>query len=96
MSDQSESKNAVEDVAAWTERNKTFVRSVHGTIVGTGVIVAALNFGTHLLDDKQLTLTEASFIGGLLVVGFVASMPWIFMPWVHKMVLAWRGTDDDD
>lgn len=72
--------------AEWTNRNKNFVRGVHGTVVGTAVIFFAFTFGRYLLADGNLTITEAIFIGGLVVIGFLASMPWIFMPAMHRVV----------
>ena len=70
----------------WTNRNKTLVRGLHGTVVGTAVIFFAFTFGKSVLADGNLTITEAVFIGSLVVIGFLASMPWIFMPALHRAV----------
>ena len=75
----------------WTGRNKTAVRTIHGTIVGTAVIYMAFSFGGHLMEDGNLTMIEAAFIGGLAICGFLASMPWIFMPAMHWGIEAWQA-----
>ena len=73
-----------ETVEQWTERNKKAVRAWHGTIVGTAVIIGAFILGNAVLADGELTMIEAVLVGGLAIAGFVASMPWIFMPLIDK------------
>jgi len=75
----------------WSDRDKKVVRGVHGTIVGTAVIYMAYKFAGLLLADGNLTITEALFIGGLAACGFVASMPWIFMPMMHRIIDAYQS-----
>ena len=79
-----------ESVDEWTSRNKKTVRSVYGGIVGLAIIVGAYNFGTHVLEDGQLTMVEAVFVGGLAISGFVAAMPWVFMSLLHDGLSIWQ------
>ncbi len=90
------SKQRHETTAQWTKRNETVVRSIHGTVVGTAVILGAFWFGGDVLSDGALTWIEASFVGGLAVAGFVASMPWIFMPALEKVLMYWQRRRNGD
>jgi len=68
------------DKEKWEPEWAVLVRGVYAAIVGTVVIIATLQIVPHMLEDGDLTMTEGIFAGGLVGVGFVAAMPWIFMP----------------
>ena len=83
--------------AQWDARRKATVRAIYGGLVGAGVVVAALVFGSHILEDGDLTIVEAGFVGGLLVIGLIAAMPATFMPaiaWAVDAAKGWKKGGD--
>ncbi len=70
----------------WTDKNKAIIRLIQGTIVGVGVLVAAIVFGSHVLEDGTLTITEAIFVGGLAIIGVVAILPSTFAPFLNRAI----------
>ena len=74
----------------WDEATLKVVRGLYAMAMGT-VIVCVASFGVfpHLLEDG-LTATEAAFGFAVLIVGVVASMPWIFLGLAGEMVQAIR------
>lgn len=74
------------DNEKWDSGWAQIVRGVYAAIIGTVVIIAALQTVPHMLEDGDLTMVEGIFAGGLVFGGFVAAFPWIFMP-VLSLVL---------
>ncbi len=77
--------------AQWDKRLKKRTRGIYGALIGTGVIALAYVFGRAVLADGDLTMTEAGFLGALVVLGLLAAFPHTFMPPVYRALEAWQG-----
>ena len=78
----------------WMTRNRPILRAIYGCVIGSAVIFAAFRFGNSVLADGELTITEAVFVGGIAIAGFMAAMPWLFLPFCEKIVVAWQKRKD--
>lgn len=75
----------------WDEGTLKAVRGLYAMVMGTIIVLAAaFQVFPHLLEDG-LTTVEALFGFGVLVVGVVASMPWIFLGLAGEMIEAVRA-----
>ncbi len=79
------------DPTQWDNRLKKRTRGIYGGFIGAGVIVLAYTFGRAVLADGDLTMTEAGFIGALVVLGLLAAFPHTFMPPIYRALEAWQG-----
>lgn len=84
------------DKSKWDAEWAKIVRGVYAMIVGTIVIIAALQIVPHMLEDGDLTMTEGIFAGSLVAGGFVAAMPWIFMPVLSLVLNFFRKEKESD
>lgn len=76
---------------AWDWPLKRFVRGLYGTVVGCFMIYNAFSLGSPLFADGDLTVVEAIFLGSIIAVGAIASLPWIFMPIFADVLKAWKA-----
>lgn len=74
----------------WDDGTLKLVRGLYAMVMGTLIVVAVtVQMIPHLLEDG-LTTVEAVFAFAVLVVGVVASMPWIFLGLAGEMIHAVR------
>lgn len=80
----------------WDDSTLKAVRGLYAMVMGTIIVLAAvLAVFPHLLEDG-LTATEAVFGFAVLVVGAVASMPWIFLGLAGEMIQTVRARFGSD
>lgn len=76
----------------WNGRTLAIVRTGYAMLMGTLIIgLVAFQILPHILEDEQLTVTEGVFAFAVLVIGVVASMPWIFLGLAGQGIEALRA-----
>lgn len=68
------------DQEDWNPTWLKIVRGVYATLVGSAVIIVALQLLPHLVEDGNLTMVEAVLGGGLIAGGLLVAVPWVSMP----------------
>lgn len=59
-------------------------------IMGAVTTSAGLFFAWLVIRDGSIEITEAAFVGGIIVVGCILGQPSVFIPAGKYIVDAWR------